>query len=112
MPTQPGRDAHANALSRLEDPDFVNKLVFVGANECYNEDVARFVEMFGISQSFMEEHPVTLLRGKRADSFDSKNLSVEAITSLREYFSYDYDIFRSLASLGLIKCQKLLDRLQ
>lgn len=55
-------DKDGNALSpalaanhsypRLQSREFLRKLVFVGANECYQQDVQRFAVLFGISDFF------------------------------------------------------------
>lgn len=106
--TKPGKGAHLSALSYLQDEEFVKKLVFVGAKECYNEDVERFATLFNVSRSFMNEHPDVHLRAKHTNAFDSGNLSSEARNILQEYFWHDYCVLQSLSALGLIKCQKLL----
>eukprot|EP00581_Thalassiosira_minuscula_P001550 CAMPEP_0183735144 /NCGR_PEP_ID=MMETSP0737-20130205/45836_1 /TAXON_ID=385413 /ORGANISM="Thalassiosira miniscula, Strain CCMP1093" /LENGTH=335 /DNA_ID=CAMNT_0025968803 /DNA_START=1 /DNA_END=1011 /DNA_ORIENTATION=+ len=110
-PTKPGRGAHSGARSYLQNEEFLKKLVFVGANECYNEDIDQFASIFGVSTSFMSEHPVVHERRKHAGAFDSQTLSPTARDILENYFYYDYVVLHLLKELGFIKCQKLLDRI-
>ena len=110
-PTDPGKEAHFGAVGLLHDPNFVERLVFVGANECYKEDVERFTKLFGVPRVFMEKRPIVHSRQRHPNSFDSKNLSSLARLNIQHYFEDDYEVLRSLSRLGLIKCKNLLDRI-
>lgn len=103
-------DVSANAGSWLLDRKFLSKLVFVGAAECYQQDIERFALLFGIPDSFMANNPIRHTRRRARDSFDAKNLTHVALKNLQNYFKADYEVLHSLFHLDLIKCQNLKDR--
>lgn len=107
---QPGKMAHFDAVQILDDPDFVKRLVFVGSNECYNEDVQRFARLFGISESYLQKYPVLHLRKPLNASTNKTSLSKEARLNIEVYFQHDFEVLQRLSTLGLIKCHKLIDQ--
>ncbi|KAG7337918.1 hypothetical protein IV203_024607 [Nitzschia inconspicua] len=93
------------AWSWLTHPNFLSRLVFVGANECYEEEERRFAMMFGVNSSSLEHHD--------ANSTESapRELSPAAYKNLKRFLHEDYEVLRTLKSYGLLHCDKLIKKL-
>ena len=95
--------------SRLESPEFRRKLIFVGSQECFGEDLDRFFRLFRAS-GHREIASVHATRsGAHADM--ERRLSARALGNLRRFAEPDYEVLRRMANYSMIQCDALLKSL-
>ena len=95
--------------SRLESPEFRRKLIFVGSQECFGEDLARFFRLFRASghREIVSAHATR--SGAHADV--ERRLSARALGNLRRFAEPDYEVLRRMANYSMIQCDALLKSL-
>jgi hypothetical protein len=101
------------ASSWLTFPDFLSKLVFVGSNECYDQDLERFQSLFSVSEAhrWMSTDHNTTLKISGKNKHVMHRLSPTAIQNLRTFFNEDYKVLHTLKLYGLLQCRALLDKI-
>ncbi|KAL9182125.1 hypothetical protein ACHAXT_012777 [Thalassiosira profunda] len=94
--------------ARLSE-ELIEKLVFVGATECFAEDLRRFASMFGVSDAWLNRtmQSTKQQRPRYAGGVDPSELSAVARRNMRDFFLADYDVIRELVGLGLVQCPRL-----
>jgi hypothetical protein len=94
------------ASSWLTDPWFLSRLVFVGGNECYEQELERFATLFDVTRSYLEP-----IHSTNTEHTAVENLSPLAYKNLRRYFHEDYQVLLTLKSYGLLHCDKLIAKI-
>ena len=106
---------HAYYFNAMFDKDgttneaFLQKLVFIGSTECYEEDIKRFASLFNVSNEFISGSAIAHMR---KNNVTGKNLSQVATHNLQSYLHEDYKILNALMDLDLIPCERLQRQLR
>ena len=95
--------------SRLESPEFRRKLIFVGSQECFGEDLERFFRLFRASGHHEVVSAHATRSGAHADV--ERRLGARALGNLRRFAEPDYEVLRRMANYSMIQCDALLKSL-
>ncbi|KAL3913684.1 MAG: hypothetical protein SGILL_006390, partial [Bacillariaceae sp.] len=112
-------DPPLTSSSWLTFPSFLSKLVFVGSNECYDQDVERFQNLFGVEESHRWKKPQSIYSSSSSNNnnntpeananaarmVEADGLSPIAVRNLRKFFKYFYKVLHTLSHYGLLHCQ-------